>query len=179
MGSTLSSWFKSLFGTIEARVLMLGFDAAGKTTIIYKLINNEKLETIPTLGFNVETVNYKSVSFTIWDICGQEKTRPLWRHYFSDTQALIYVVDSNDKERIEENHDQLHKILKDENLEDCKVLVLANKQDLPNAKSVDEIIEILKLYEIKQKWAIFGSIAITGEGIYEGLEWLSENIIKN
>ena len=73
---------------------MLGLDAAGKTTILYKLHIGEVLSTVPTLGFNVEKVQYKNVVFTVWDVGGQEKLRPLWRHYFNNTDALIFVVDS-------------------------------------------------------------------------------------
>merc|ERR1719508_34174 len=82
---------------------MVGLDAAGKTTILYKLKLGEIVTTIPTIGFNVETVEYKNISFTVWDVGGQDKIRPLWRHYFQNTQGLIFVVDSNDRERIGES----------------------------------------------------------------------------
>jgi GTPase SAR1 family protein len=59
------------------------------------------LSTVPTLGFNVEKVQYKNVVFTVWDVGGQEKLRPLWRHYFNNTDGLIYVVDSLDRDRID------------------------------------------------------------------------------
>ena len=81
------------------RVVMLGLDAAGKTTILYKLHIGEVLSTVPTLGFNVEKVQYKNVVFTVWDVGGQEKLRPLWRHYFNNTDGLIFVVDCLDRER--------------------------------------------------------------------------------
>jgi len=69
------------------RLLMLGLDAAGKTTILYKLKLNQDVTTIPTVGFNVETVTYKNVKFNVWDVGGQDKIRPLWRHYFSGKRA--------------------------------------------------------------------------------------------
>jgi ADP-ribosylation factor family len=72
-----------IFGSKEMRLLMLGLDAAGKTTILYKLKLNQDVTTIPTVGFNVETVTYKNVKFNVWDVGGQDKIRPLWRHYFS------------------------------------------------------------------------------------------------
>ncbi len=71
------------------RLLMLGLDAAGKTTILYKLKLNQDVTTIPTVGFNVETVTYKNVKFNVWDVGGQDKIRPLWRHYFSGMFALF------------------------------------------------------------------------------------------
>lgn len=73
---------------------MLGLDAAGKTTILYKLKLNQSVTTIPTVGFNVETVTYKNVKFNVWDVGGQDKIRPLWRHYYTGTQGLVFVVDS-------------------------------------------------------------------------------------
>merc|ERR1711973_673870 len=96
------SVLKGLFGKKEMRILMVGLDAAGKTTILYKLKLGEIVTTIPTIGFNVETVEYKNISFTVWDVGGQDKIRPLWRHYYQNTQGLIFVVDSNDRERIGE-----------------------------------------------------------------------------
>merc|ERR1712026_483668 len=86
----------------EVRVLTIGLDAAGKTTLLYKLKLGMLVATIPTIGFNVETVEYKNISFTMWDVGGQDKIRPLWRHYFQNTEGLIFVVDSNDRERIAE-----------------------------------------------------------------------------
>ena len=81
------SLFQSLFGKREMRILMVGLDAAGKTTILYKLKLGEIVTTIPTIGFNVETVEFKNISFTVWDVGGQDKIRPLWRHYFQNTQG--------------------------------------------------------------------------------------------
>ena len=93
----------------------VGLDAAGKTTILYKLKLGEIVTTIPTIGFNVETVEYKNISFTVWDVGGQDKIRPLWRHYFQNTQGLIFVVDSNDRERIDGDNgakDELHRMVR-------------------------------------------------------------------
>ncbi|CAD1470968.1 unnamed protein product [Heterotrigona itama] len=112
---------------------MVGLDAAGKTTILYKLKLGEIVTTIPTIGFNVETVEYRNICFTVWDVGGQDKIRPLWRHYFQNTQGLIYVVDSNDRERIGEAERELANMLKEDELRDAVLLVFANKQDLPNA----------------------------------------------
>ncbi|CAN6450998.1 unnamed protein product [Victoria cruziana] len=111
MGMALSRMIRMLFAKREMRILMVGLDAAGKTTILYKLKLGEIVTTIPTIGFNVETVEYKNVSFTVWDVGGQDKIRPLWRHYFQNTQGLIFVVDSNDKDRIVEARDELHRML--------------------------------------------------------------------
>ncbi|MEE6526744.1 hypothetical protein FKM82_027556, partial [Ascaphus truei] len=87
MGNIFGNLLKSLIGKKEMRILMVGLDAAGKTTILYKLKLGEIVTTIPTIGFNVETVEYKNISFTVWDVGGQDKIRPLWRHYFQNTQG--------------------------------------------------------------------------------------------
>ena len=83
------------------------------------------------VGFNVETVTYKNVRFNVWDVGGQDKIRPLWRHYYTGTQGLVFVVDSQDRERIDEAKQELHRILSDREMKDCLLLVFANKQDLP------------------------------------------------
>jgi ADP-ribosylation factor 1/2 len=177
MGSSLSKWFKDIFGGKDARILMVGLDAAGKTTILYKLKLDENVTTIPTIGFNVETVQYKKVNFTMWDVGGQDKIRPLWRHYFSNTNACIFVVDSNDKDRMGEACDELHKMLSDELLKDSILLVLANKQDLPYAMNASDMTDKLKLHNLKQKnWFIQPCCAQTGEGLFEGLDWLANQL---
>nr|KJB82424.1 hypothetical protein B456_013G208600 [Gossypium raimondii]KJB82425.1 hypothetical protein B456_013G208600 [Gossypium raimondii] len=111
MGLSFAKLFSRLFAKKEMRILMVGLDAAGKTTILYKLKLGEIVTTIPTIGFNVETVEYKNISFTVWDVGGQDKIRPLWRHYFQNTQGLIFVVDSNDRDRVVEARDELHRML--------------------------------------------------------------------
>ena len=100
----------------EARILILGLDNAGKTTILSQLKLGEVVTTIPTIGFNVETVEYKNISFTVWDVGGQDKIRPLWRHYYQNTQGVIFVVDSNDAERFEDAREELHKMLAEDEL---------------------------------------------------------------
>ncbi|XP_021714373.1 ADP-ribosylation factor 1-like [Chenopodium quinoa] len=177
MGVALSKLVKMMFAKKEMRILMVGLDAAGKTTILYKLKLGEVVTTIPTIGFNVETVEYKNVGFTVWDVGGQDKIRPLWRYYYQNTQGLIYVVDSNDRERIAEARDELHRMLNEDELRDASLLVFANKQDLPNAMPVAEITDKLGLHSLRQRrWFIQAACATSGEGLYEGLDWLTSNI---
>ena len=127
MGTLFSKVWARMIGTKEMRILMVGLDAAGKTTILYKMKLGEVVNTIPTIGFNVETVEYKNISFNVWDVGGQDKIRLLWRHYYQNTQGLIFVVDSNDRDRIEENREELHKMLAEDELKDAVLLVFANK----------------------------------------------------
>lgn len=186
MGLTFSRFWQRLFGKKEMRILMVGLDAAGKTTILYKLKLGEVVTTIPTIGFNVETVEYKNISFTVWDVGGQDKIRPLWRHYYQNTQGIIFVVDSNDRERIDESSgteqsakEELNRMLAEDELREAILLVFANKQDLPNAMSVNTVTERLGLNQIRNRqWYIQATCATTGDGLYEGLDWLSGTLSK-
>ncbi|KAG6382252.1 hypothetical protein SASPL_158113 [Salvia splendens] len=199
MGLTFTKLFSRLFAKKEMRILMVGLDAAGKTTILYKLKLGEIVTTIPTIGMLYplwcstgttfsgitiyvqvsmwKTVEYKNISFTVWDVGGQDKIRPLWRHYFQNTQGLIFVVDSNDRDRVVEARDELHRMLNEDELRDAVLLVFANKQDLPNAMNAAEITDKLGLHSLRQRhWYIQSTCATSGEGLYEGLDWLSNNI---
>jgi len=182
MGGAFSKVWSKLFSKKEMRILMVGLDAAGKTTILFKLKLGDVVTTIPTVGFNVETVEYKNISFTVWDVGGQDKIRPLWRHYYQNTQAIIFVVDSNDRERIDDSRDyensakdELHRMLAEDELRDAVLLVFANKQDLPGAMKVSDVTERLGLNKIRNRqWYIQGSSAPNGDGLYEGLDWLTQ-----
>ncbi len=177
MGLALSNLLKTIWRKKDVRVLMVGLDAAGKTTILYKLKLGEIVTTIPTIGFNVETVEYKSLKFTVWDVGGQDKLRPLWRHYFQNTNGIIFVVDSNDRERIPNARDEVHKMLAEDDLRDSVLLVYANKQDLPNAMSTAEVTDKLGLHSLRNRnWFVQGTCATSGEGLYEGLDWMSRNV---
>jgi ADP-ribosylation factor protein 1 len=179
MGGLITGLMDRFRGKKEQRILMVGLDAAGKTTILYKLKLGEIVTTIPTIGFNVETVDYKNVSFTVWDVGGQDKIRPLWRHYYQNTNGVIFVVDSNDRDRIEFAKEELHKMLNEDELREAVLLVYANKQDLPNAMTVTDVTEKLGLNTMRSRtWFIQATCATTGDGLYEGLDWLS-NILKS
>jgi len=179
MGLAISGLFNRLFGKKAMRILMVGLDAAGKTTILYKLKLGEIVTTIPTIGFNVETVEYKNINFTVWDVGGQDKIRPLWRHYFQNTQGLIFVIDSNDRERMDEAKEELNKMLGEDELKDAILLIFANKQDLPNALTATELTEKLELQSLRSRtWFIQTTTATVGNGLYEGLDWLSSELQK-
>ena len=137
---------------------------------MYKLKLNQDVTTIPTVGFNVETVTYKNVKFNVWDVGGQDKIRPLWRHYFSGTQGLIFVIDSNDRARIDEARQELHRIILDREMKEALLLVFANKQDIPGSMTPTEVTEKLRLGQLKERtWYVVPSCATTGEGLLEGL----------
>ncbi|KAG1752582.1 ADP-ribosylation factor [Suillus paluster] len=180
MGLAISHIFSGLFTQQETRLVMIGLDAAGKTTILYKLKLGEVVTTIPTIGFNVETVEYKNIAFTVWDVGGQHKIRPLWHYYFNNAQAIIFVVDSSDRDRIAEAKEELRMLMDDDQLRDALLLVFANKQDLPGAMNASELTDGLGLQTFRQRtWYIQSTCATSGEGLYEGLEWLATNIKKS
>ncbi|WIA43757.1 hypothetical protein OEZ86_010182 [Tetradesmus obliquus] len=177
MGQAITKLFDSLFGNKEMRVVMLGLDAAGKTTILYKLHIGEVLTTVPTIGFNVEKVQYKNVLFTVWDVGGQEKLRPLWRHYFNNTDGLIFVVDSQDKDRLGRAGQEFRSIINDPLMKNSAILVFANKQDMRGCASPAEVCEALGMTELRgRRWHVQSAIAIRGEGLYEGLDWLANTL---
>uniref|UniRef100_H0W6L9 RING-type E3 ubiquitin transferase n=1 Tax=Cavia porcellus TaxID=10141 RepID=H0W6L9_CAVPO len=164
---------------MEIRVVTLGLDGAGKTTILFKLKQDEFMQPIPTIGFNVETVEYKNLKFTIWDVGGKHKLRPLWKHYYLNTQAVVFVVDSSHRDRINEAHSELAKLLTEKELRDALLLIFANKQDVAGALSVEEITELLSLHKLccGRSWYIQGCDARSGMGLYEGLDWLSRQLV--
>eukprot|EP00667_Euglena_gracilis_P023306 EG_transcript_26290 len=177
MGISLSHVFSSLFSGRPVRILMVGLDAAGKTTILYKMRLGEVVSTIPTIGFNVETVTYKNLKFVMWDIGGQDRLRPLWQHYYEGSEGVIFVVDSNDRERIGLARKEVQKLCSEDRLRGAHLLVLANKQDLPHAMGCAELTDQLGLRELRDRqWYIQGACGTTGEGLYEGLDWLAQSI---
>merc|ERR1712056_96736 len=177
MGLAFTRLWQHLIGTQEMRILMVGLNAAGKTTILYKLKLGEVVTTIPTIGFNVETVEYKNIRFTVWDVGGQSKIRPLWRHYYQGTQGLIFVVDSSDRDRIDDAREELAKMLGEDEMRDAVLLVFANKQDLPNAMSTSEVADKLGLRDLRRReWFVQSACATTGQGLPEGLDWLSRTL---
>ena len=178
MGFIFSKFF-SLISKRDARILMIGLDAAGKTSILYQLKMAELVKTIPTIGFNVEMLDYKGLKLTIWDVGGQDKIRILWKHYYQNTDGIIFVVDSNDKERFEQVKETLALCLIEEELKDAALLIFANKQDLNGAISPNELTNILEMGKINnRKWLVQGSSATSGQGLKEGLDWLATALLK-
>lgn len=179
MGNIFQRLFDSFYDKKEKSILMVGLDGAGKTTLLYKLKLSETIDTIPTIGFNVEVVNYKNVNFTVWDLGGQDKIRKLWKHYYKNTNALIYVIDSNDTGRIDECKKEFKYLLNCDELKSIPVLIYANKQDLPNSQNVHEIANNIELSTVETNpYYIQPCNALEGDGIYEGLEWLCNEMNK-
>eukprot|EP01124_Arcella_intermedia_P029432 TRINITY_DN6208_c0_g2_i1.p1 TRINITY_DN6208_c0_g2~~TRINITY_DN6208_c0_g2_i1.p1 ORF type:complete len:472 (-),score=111.77 TRINITY_DN6208_c0_g2_i1:115-1530(-) len=179
--SSIVNGIRNIVSTKKITILMIGLDAAGKTSILFKLRLGEVVTTIPTIGFNVETVEYKNILFRCWDVGGPDKIRPLWRHYYTDTSCIIFVVDSNDRYRLPQVVEEMNTLLREDRMRHLPLLVFANKQDLPRAMTVNEVRENLGLEEVGRgrPWLIQGTSAATGDGLYEGLDWLSQILQKS
>jgi len=178
MGTLTSKLLDPFSKKKQFRVIMAGLDSVGKTTILYRFKLGEVIQTFPTAGYIVESFEYKDSTLQVWELCGDTRIREQWHYYYYNTQGLIFVVDSVDKERIEEACRILHKALGDENLKNVPLLVYANKQDRAGM-NVQEIRESLKLDSIRDRdWYIVGTSAITGEGLDDGLDWLLKCMLK-
>lgn len=179
MGGNLAKFDSSV------HVVIIGLDTAGKSTVLYRLKFDQYVNTVPTVGFNHEKVKgtsgkAKGVNFMIWDVGGQDKVRPLWKSYTRSTDGIIFVVDSSNSDRIDEARVELFRIAKSPDMSSVPILVLANKQDLPEAKDTSELEQALSMAELgaNQLWTIQPCCAITGEGLDVALEQLYELILK-
>ena len=173
--STISNWIS---GKQEVRVLILGLDFAGKTTILYRLsLDQAVTQVAPTVAFNLETVEVGNLKLNIWDLGGQIQLRPFWRLYYKGTSGIVFVIDSGDRKRIDLCAEQLSGLLHEEELKGVPIVVMANKQDLQDAMKAEEISQKLGLSGIKDRaWTIIPASALKGEGIKESFEWLSETM---
>jgi len=175
MGNIFTKVFGKLFGKKEYRIVMLGLNNAGKTSILLKMNLGEFIQVAPTTAFNYETVEQNNIKFHIWDLAGQKGIRPYWRSYYPDTEAAIFVIDSTDKERMKVAKEEFLTLMEEEHLLMAPVLILANKQDLPDAATESDITDLLELSMLKTRpWAIYKTSAVTGEGISESMAWLAD-----
>ncbi|KAI1788966.1 GTP-binding protein [Ganoderma leucocontextum] len=157
----------------EMRILFLGLDNAGKTTILKKLNGEDIMGISPTLGFNIKTFVHGKYTLNIWDVGGQRTLRPYWRNYFEQTDALVWVVDSGDRMRMQDCKEELHSLLQEDRLAGASLLVFANKQDIQGSMSSLEIRDALDLQSIQShQWRILPCSAMTGQNLVEGLDWV-------
>jgi ADP-ribosylation factor 1/2 len=129
--------------------------------------------TVPTIGFNVEKISFQGTEITCWDVGGRSKMRTLWRHYYQKTEGIVFVIDSNDRDRIEDASEELKRLLTEDELLGVPLLIFANKSDLPSALSPDEILKSLKLDSTPRKFHILKAVATTDVGIKDGMKWLT------
>lgn len=164
----------------EVRILILGLDNAGKTTILRRL-TGESIDTIePTLGFNIKTLEHKGYQLNVWDVGGQKTIRAYWRNYFERTDGLIWVVDSADRARLQICREELNNLLGQEKLAGASLLIFANKQDVRGALGADEIAGVLGLEDAdlfkNRHVSIRGCSAVSGEGLVKGVDWMVDDI---
>lgn len=169
------AWNKiSKYRSKEIRILLLGLESVGKTTLLYRLKLGEPIKATPTIGFNVESFQYKDLSLNAWDLGFGGKMRPLCQHYYKGSNAVVIMIDRGDRERLEEvTYDVIKPALKSEELKDAVFLFLANKSDIKDGMSLQEISDSLTLNNLKRKWNIFTISALTGDGITEAFDWLA------
>ena len=161
------------------KIIILGMQNAGKTTIIYHLSLGQFVQTTPTIGSNVEELKYNNITIQAWDLGGQEAIRSVWNVYFINTDAVIYVIDSQDEKNSEESKEEFQKLLKNSKWYNAIILIFANKQDLPGAKPINQLIEEYEFNKIKNHiWKIQPCSALKGEGLIDGIKWLSEQLIS-
>ncbi|XP_033636008.1 ADP-ribosylation factor-like protein 6 [Asterias rubens] len=179
----LGDLLSKLFGRTnkKAQVLCIGLDNSGKSTIINELKpkDSQAEDIVPTIGFTVETFKSTAVNFTVFDMSGQGKYRNLWEHYYREAQGIIFVLDSSDKLRMVVAKEELELLLKHKDIsQKCiPILFFANKMDLRESLSSVQCTKHLELEHIKDKpWHICASNALTGEGLHEGIEWLTDKL---
>ncbi|KAI7803402.1 putative ADP-ribosylation factor-like protein 5C [Triplophysa rosa] len=170
----------TVFGDREHKVIIVGLDNAGKTTILYQFLTKEAVQTTPTIGSNVEEISVKKTRFLVWDIGGQDSLRATWNSYYCNTEIVIMVVDSTDRERLTLNKEELHRMLAHEDLQNASVLVLANKQDMKNSMTAAEISQSLTLSSLNARsWHVQACCALTGEGLPASLDWMRTRVLAN
>ncbi len=186
MGGVYSYVFKNKGSGNNRKAVIIGLDAAGKTTLLYKLKLDEVIKAIPTIGFNVETLKTSDdFSVTLWDVGGGDKLRPLFVHYIEPGTVIIFVVDSTDCDRMTEAFDFLKLLLRNENSRESPVLILANKQDLEDEAMTSEAVR--EHFQVDTALAtlntrgpsgrpigVIGTSAITGQGLKEALKWIQQ-----
>ena len=179
MGQKYSSLIERLASPALTRILILGQDAAGKTTLLYHLRLGQVTTTIPVIGFNLETVTYSGYCEIVsWDLV-YWVVRQAIKPFFDGAKGLVFVVDSTDRDRVDESAAALHTLLLMKELEDVPVLVLANKQDVPGAMTEAEVGERLEVRTIRgRNWRVVGTSVLQGGGVYEGLDWLTAVVAR-
>lgn len=177
MGLLFSKLWRLFMSNTEHKVIIVGLDNAGKTTILYQFLMGEVVHTSPTIGSNVEEVVWRNIHFLMWDIGGQETLRSSWSTYYTNAEYILLVVDSSDRERLNLTKQELHRMLQHEDLHKSSVLILANKQDVKGSMTAADISRELNLTSLKShRWQIQGCCALTGEGLQQGLEWMASQL---
>ncbi|KAA0195700.1 ADP-ribosylation factor [Fasciolopsis buskii] len=174
-------WIRSLFWKEEMELTLVGLQYSGKTTFVNVIASGQFVEDmIPTVGFNLRKVTKGNVTIKLWDIGGQPRFRSMWERYCRGVNAIIYMVDSADQDKIEAARNELHSLLDKPQLVGIPVLVLGNKKDLPNALAEHELISCLNLGAITDREICCYSISCKEqENIDITLQWLIKHSKTN
>lgn len=179
MGASLKKFIFRLLGQKSIKICMVGLESSGKTTILYKLHLGEVIATTPSIGFNVETLKLRNFRIEMWDLSGFFRYRPLWTSLYPGSSGFIFVVDSEDRLSLAQAKEELDNLLSHPDSQQAPLLILANKQDLPNSMTVVEIFDKLELFRIKSRlWFIQGCCALSGDGLAEGMKQLIRMVTR-
>uniref|UniRef100_A0A674GW65 ARF like GTPase 8B n=1 Tax=Taeniopygia guttata TaxID=59729 RepID=A0A674GW65_TAEGU len=175
--SRLLDWFRSLFWKEEMELTLVGLQYSGKTTFVNVIASGQFSEDmIPTVGFNMRKVTKGNVTIKIWDIGGQPRFRSMWERYCRGVNAIVYMVDAADRDKIEASRNELHNLLDKPQLQGIPVLVLGNKRDLPNALDEKQLIEKMNLAAIQDREICCYSISCKEkDNIDITLQWLIQH----
>ncbi|XP_063707448.1 ADP-ribosylation factor-related protein 1 [Culicoides brevitarsis] len=190
MYTLVTGFYKYLTQKDEYNILILGLDNAGKTTFLekakatftknYRGMNPNKITT--TVGLNIGEINIEGVTLSFWDLGGQQELQALWDKYYEETHGLIYVVDSHDRDRMNESKEIFDQMIINDHLKGIPLLMLANKQDLPDCMGVREVKPVFQDSGPaigRRDCLIMPVSALTGEGVDEGIKWLVDSVIRN
>ena len=169
-------------GVTKQHVAIIGLDAAGKTTIMKRILRSEYTLSKPTFGVNIEVYRYRTLEFVVWDLGGHAPIRKtLWKKFVTKAQVIVFVVDAADKKRFTLARDVFYESL--ENTEpNAPILFLANKSDKEDAASSVDVMEALELNKMirgDRPFNLFRCSALTGDGLFTAWDWLVDVVAKD
>lgn len=168
----------------EFNILVIGLDNSGKSTLLNNLKPNDKKEINinPTVGFNSEKINFKTLNLNFFDMSGQGRYRNLWEHYYRESDAIVFVIDSSDRMRLVVANEELNDVLNHSEIKDKNIplLIIANKKDIKGALGENSLRNELEINGIRgKKFEIFATDGLTGQGVDEAFEWLENELKKD